>query len=408
MYIKDINNTYEEDMLELLDKARQIFASREHLTDEEAFEIISRIVIRHFENREIIEYEDFKFLVRKLFFKTRERLNILKPLIDDDDISEIMVNGHDKIYYEKKGEIYKYNLSFDSNEELEEVMHYIAGSINREINELNPIVDARLPDGSRVNGVYKNISMTGPTLTIRKFLDDFISIRQLIENNTLNEEAAQLLEFLVKNGYNIFISGGTSSGKTTLINAISEYIPSNERVIVIEDSAELKLGKLDNLVQLECRNSNSAGRGEITMSALIKNSLRMRPDRILIGEVRGKEVFDMLQAMNTGHSGMSTGHGNSIEGMLKRLETMYLMAASMDIRAIRNQIAEAMDIMIHLERVGSNRRVVEITEIVDANDDGYELNPLMYMDEKLELNYTGNKLIKRKILKEKRGTSYGL
>ena len=408
MYIKDINNTYEEDMLELLDKVRQIFASREYLTDEEAFEIISRIVIRHFENREIVEYEDFKFLVRKLFFKTRERLNILKPLIDDDDISEIMVNGHNKIYYEKKGEIYKYNLSFDSNEELEEVMHYIAGSINREINELNPIVDARLSDGSRVNGVYKNISITGPTLTIRKFLEDFISIRQLIENNTLNEEAAQLLEFLVKNGYNIFISGGTSSGKTTLINALSEYISSNERVIVIEDSAELKLRKIDNLVQLECRNSNSAGRGEVTMSALIKNSLRMRPDRILIGEVRGKEVFDMLQAMNTGHSGMSTGHGNSIKGMLKRLETMYLMAASMDIRAIRNQIAEAIDIMIHLEKVGSNRRVVEITEIVDANDDEYILNPLMYIDENLELKYTGNKLVKRKILKEKERVSCGL
>ena len=380
---------YAEDINNLLVEVRKQLTKREFLDDKNAFIIISKIVLERFEENNDLECEDLKYITKKLFYKTREKLNILKPLMENKDISEIMINGKDKIFYEEKGNFYKYELDFDSDEELEEVMHVIAGSVNREINELNPIVDARLPDGSRVNGVYKNVAVNGPTLTIRKFLENYISMEQLISSGTINRTGAQLLKKYVESGANIFISGGTSSGKTTLINALSEYIPKNERVIVIEDSAELKLGKIENLVQLECRNSNSTGKGEVSLSALIKNSLRMRPDRIIIGEVRGEEVFHMLQAMNTGHSGMSTGHANSIEGMLKRLETMYLMAVSIDINAIRRQIADALDVMIHIEKKGCERSIVEISEILGYEDGEYVIKRIMTKNAENDLEFLG-------------------
>lgn len=380
---------YDEDINNLLVDVRNQLTKNDFLDDKNAFIIILKIVLERFEGNDDLECEDLEYITKKLFYKTREKLNILKPLIDNKDISEIMINGKDKIFYEKRGVFHKYKLDFDSDEELEEVMHVIAGSVNREINELNPIVDARLPDGSRVNGVYKNVAVNGPTLTIRKFLESYISMEQLISGGTVNREGAKLLKRYVESGANIFISGGTSSGKTTLINALSDYIPRNERVIVIEDSAELKLAKIENLVQLECRNSNSTGKGEVSLSTLIKNSLRMRPDRIIIGEVRGEEVFHMLQAMNTGHSGMSTGHANSIEGMLKRLETMYLMAVSIDINAIRKQIADAIDVMIHVEKIGSKRSIVEISEILGYEGGEYIIKRIMKMNADNILEFSG-------------------
>ena len=380
---------YAEDINDLLVDVRNQLTKNDFLDDKNAFIIILKIVLERFKENNDLECEDLKYITKKLFYKTREKLNILKPLMDNKDISEIMINGKDKIFYEEKGTFYKYELDFDSDEELEEVMHVIAGAVNREINELNPIVDARLPDGSRVNGVYKNVAVNGPTLTIRKFLENYISMEQLISSGTLNRTGAKLLKKYVESGANIFISGGTSSGKTTLINALSEYIPRNERVIVIEDSAELKLGKIENLVQLECRNSNTTVKGEVSLSTLIKNSLRMRPDRIIIGEVRGEEVFHMLQAMNTGHSGMSTGHANSIEGMLKRLETMYLMAVSIDINAIRRQIADALDVMVHIEKKGCERSIVEISEILGYEDGEYVIKRIMTKNAENDLEFLG-------------------
>ena len=379
-----------------------------NLDDETSLKIISKNIFEFWQSKGDFNYQEIKKEIKTLFYKTRSKLSILKPLMDDKEITEIMVNGCEEIFYEKNNTMFRYDLSFDSVEELEEVMHLIVGDINKEINELNPIVDARLPDGSRVNGVYKNVAVKGPTLTIRKFLDDYITMEQLISNGTISKDGVELLKFLVERGYNIFVSGGTSSGKTTLINALGGFIPKDERVIIIEDSAELRLNMIDNLVQLECRNNNSFGKGEVTMSALVKNSLRMRPDRIIVGEVRGEEVFHMLQAMNTGHTGMSTGHGNSIKGMLKRLETMYLMAASIDINAIRNQIAGAIDIMIHVEKIGKQRRIVEISEIVGYEEGQYTINGIMVLDDKGQLTFTGNSIINTKKMNEKGKTLIGL
>ncbi len=398
-----MENNYNNALEQLHKIIQRELTATETLDDEKAKEIISSITFDFVQNHgqlNNLSYQSVCAIIDKLFLKTRSKLNILKPLVEDDDVSEIMVNGYDKIFYEKNGTIHPYEHSFDCAEEVEAVMQAIAGEVNREINELNPVLDARLPNGARVNAVYKNVAITGPSITIRKFLKEAMSMEQLVENGTLTEDAAYLLGILVKCGYNIFISGGTSTGKTTLINALSDYIDQGERVIIIEDSAELKLKSVANLVQMECRNSNSYGKGKITMSDLIKTCLRMRPDRLIIGEIRGAEVFDMLQAMNTGHSGMCTGHGNSIRGMLKRLETMYLQAASIDTDAIRRQIAEGIEIMVHIERTGKSRRVVEITEILSYEKGEFVLNPLMSMKEGKLVN-TGNSLINRdKILQK--------
>ena len=340
--------------------------------------VIIETVFRKDEAREL-GWEELDELIQSTYLMTRGKLGILDPLAEDEDVTEIMVNGKDSIFYEKNGRIERYGLSFNTTEDLEEVMRNIAGSVHREINELNPIVDARLEDGSRVNGVYKNIALNGPILTIRKFSGKYITMDDLVGNGTVTDRQAEFLRALVESGYNLFISGGTSSGKTTLLNALSDYIPKEERVIVIEDSMELKLSHIENIVHMECRNANSRGKGLVTMADLIKTSLRMRPDRIIVGEVRGGEVVDMLQAMNTGHSGsMSTGHGNSTEGMLKRLESMYLMSVPLNVDAIRAQIAEGVDVLIHLERDRyGKRRIVEMKELLGYENGEFALNNLM-------------------------------
>jgi len=379
---------------EMLDKVRQRLSMAERPDDKAAMEIIVETV---FDDSRCMTMDegDIEDCINRIFYKTRCRLGILQPLIEDRDVTEIMVNGPENIFVERGGKIEKYRFSFDSTEELEEVIRNVAGDVHREISEMNPIVDARLADGSRVSGVYKNVAVGGPILTIRKFSDRYMKMEDLIKNGTVTVEAALLLETLVECGYNIFVSGGTSSGKTTLLNALADAVPAGERVIVIEDSTELRLPGIENIVHMECRNSNSSGKGQVSMSQLIKSSLRMRPDRIIVGEVRGPEVADMLQAMNTGHSGsMSTGHGNSVPGMLRRLESMYLMAVSLHIDAVRAQIAEGIDIMVHVEKMeGINRRVVEITEVAGYENGQFILNPLMTAVSSGTLVHMGNHII---------------
>ena len=273
-------------------------------------------------------------------------------------------------------------------EDLEELIRRIAARVHREINEKNPVVDARLLDGSRVNAVFRGVAINGPILTIRKFPRRALTMEDLVKNGTLPADAAILLENLVRARYNCFISGGTSSGKTTLLNVLSQSIPSGERVVVIEDSAELMIDQIKNIVRLECRNANTQGRGAIDMAKLVRNSLRMRPDRIIVGEVRGEEVLDMIQAMNTGHDGsMSTGHANSVEGMLKRLEAMFLQAVEIPVQAIRSQIAEGIDIMIHLGKTqGGSRRLLEISELYSSADGSIGINRLYHWKEGLTAN----------------------
>ena len=314
-------------------------------------------------------------------------LGLLDMIIKDDDITEVMINGTDEIFIEKNGKIKRLNQSFESQRKLEDIIQRIVGRAGREVNQSNPIVDTRLPDGSRVSVVLPPISLKGPTLTIRKFSKTPMTVEQLIKYKSITPQIAKVLETLVKAKYNIFISGGTGSGKTTFLNALSNYIPKNERVITIEDSAELQIVGIENLVKLETRNSNSTGKGMITIRDLIKTSLRMRPERIIVGEVRGAETLDMLQAMNTGHDGsLSTGHANSTRDMLSRLETMVLMGAEgLPLEAIRQQISSAVDIIIHLSRLRDHsRKTTEITEVMGIKDGEIELNPLYVFEESEE------------------------
>lgn len=328
------------------------------------------------------------------------RYGILTELLDDPDINEIMVNGPDNIYVEKERMLIRIDDAFTSANELEEMIRMFASDVHREINEANPIVDARLPSGYRVNGVLKNVALNGPILTIRKFREKEIEMEELVGCETLTRECAVDLAALVKSGYNIFISGGTSSGKTTFLNALTAFIGSNERVITIEDSAELVISHIENKVQLECRAANSIGKGEVNMTQLIRTSLRMRPDRIIVGEVRGKEVIDMIQAMNTGHDGsMSTGHGNSIKGMLNRLETMYLSDSQVSLNSVRNQIANAIDVFVHLKRDAKGRRhVVEVAEMIGFDGKEYRLNYLYRTEKGGMLIPTGSGLYDRERL----------
>ena len=362
---------------QLIRKIRERLTICQDPDDIDAMGIILDCILEEADMR-MAEMKELELLAEKIFLKTRRSLGILTPLVEDSEITEIMVNGPDKIFYEKEGNILRASMCFDSEEELEEIMQRIMSEVHREINELNPIADARLPDGSRVNGVFRNISVSGSTLTIRKFSDNYMELEDLTANGTMTPDTALLLEALTFCGYNLFVSGGTSSGKTTLLNALGGCIDPSESVIVIEDSAELKLNHSENLVHMECRQDNRMGRGGVTMAGLIKSSLRMRPDRIIVGEVRGEEVVDMLQAMNTGHAGsMSTGHGNSVKGMLKRLESMYLMAVPLEIDAIRAQIAEGIDIMIHVEKISYGRRVMSVSELLGYEEGEFLLNELI-------------------------------
>lgn len=309
---------------------------------------------------------------------------LLDSIINDDTITEIMINGPENVFIEQSGRLFKLDKQFESQRRLEDIIQRIVGLAGREVNQANPICDTRLPDGSRVNVVLPPIALCGPTVTIRKFSKTPMTIEKLIQYGSITKEIADKLELLVKAKYNIFISGGTGSGKTTFLNALSNYIPKDERVITIEDSAELQIAGVENLVSLETRNANASGAGQITIRDLIKSSLRMRPERIVVGEVRGGEALDMLQAMNTGHDGsLSTGHANSTQDMLSRLETMVLQgAAGLPLEAIRQQIASAVDIIIHLSRLrDKSRKTMEITEVLGYENGQIILNPLYVFEE---------------------------
>lgn len=329
-----------------------------------------------------------KLELRRDIFNTVKRLDIIQNLIDDDSVTEIMVNGYRDIFFERDGKIEKYDKEFESREMLLDVVQRIAARSNKIVNEALAIVDTRLDDGSRVNIVMNPIAIEGPAVTIRKFYDNPLTMERLIALGAVTQEAAQFLKGLVTARYNIFISGGTGSGKTTFLNALSNYIPKNERIITIEDSAELKLMGVDNLVRLEARNANMEGKNEVTIRDMIRASLRMRPDRIIVGEVRGGEALDMLQAMGTGHDGsLSTGHANGAEEMMLRLETMVLMAVDMPIDAVRNQIAAGIDIVVHLGRMrDGSRKVIKIAEIKGRDAKGnIRLNTLYeYVTEEVD------------------------
>ncbi len=369
--------------------------SVEEMTDEKALTIIEEYVFSQ-ERSSSCSFRDNTSLIERLFLSLRCEMDILQPYIDDKSISEIMVNGADSIFVERRGVITQVPLAFDSTEDLQELIRRIAGRVHREINELNPIVDARLSDGSRVNAVYGNIALNGPILTIRKFPETVMTMRDFIRNGTVSSEAAELLRILVRCGYNCFVSGGTSSGKTTMLNVLAQLIPDHERVIVIEDSAELQIRQIKNIVRMECRSANVSGKGQVDMTQLVKASLRMRPDRIIVGEVRGSEVFDMINAMNTGHAGsLSTGHANSISGMLKRLEALFMQAADFPVDAIRAQISEGIDIMIHMSRMrDGSRKVIEIAELDDVRNGQIQMNSLY----RLGCGMTGNRLLHREKL----------
>ncbi|AHV96098.1 CpaF family protein [Paenibacillus sabinae] len=342
-------------------------------------ELISHIERTIFEREELrrLTAQEKHRLVRRLFDSFRG-LDVLQPLVDNPAISEIMVNSHEDIFVEEEGEIRRLPLAFESASRLEDIIQIVVSDVNRVVNESSPIVDARLKDGSRVNIVLPPVALKGPAMTIRKFPESPMTMDDLVRREAISREAAGLLKTLVAAKYNIFISGGTGSGKTTFLNALSQFIPSQERVITIEDSAELQIITVPNLVSLETRNANTEGKGEISIRDLIRSSLRMRPNRIVIGEVRGAEALDMLQALNTGHDGsLSTGHANSARDMISRLETMVLSGADLPVAVVRQQIGSAIDIFVHLARLRDrSRRVTEISEVMGLEGGEVKLNPL--------------------------------
>lgn len=353
-------------------------------SDKEVEEAIDEALLAH-KDTMLYTVEARRKLKRELFDSLR-RLDVLQIFVDNKTVTEIMINGKDHIFIEQEGRLRELEVGFESAEKLQDVIQQIVAGCNRVVNEASPIVDARLPDGSRVNIVMSPIALNGPAVTIRRFPDKPITMEYLVQNNSICREAADFLEKLVRAKYNIFISGGTGSGKTTFLNALSKFIPSDERVVTIEDSAELQLQELPNLVRMETRNSNVEGCREITIRELIRSSLRMRPDRIIVGEVRGPEAFDMLQCLNTGHDGsMSTGHANSGMDMLARLENMVLMGLEIPLPAVKQQIASGLDILVHLGRLRDRtRRVLEITEVVGWEGDKIRLNPLYVFEEEEE------------------------
>ena len=353
--------------------------------DDELREMIDSAVLKEAEET----YLTLKARIRlkKELFDSFRRLDILQELVDDPEITEIMVNGKDHIFIEKGGRISRSERTFDSSEQLEDLIQQIVSRVNRTVNLSSPIADARLQDGSRVHVVLAPVAVDGPVLTIRKFPEP-ITMDKLIGLGSITREAAQFLKTAVRAGYNIFVSGGTGSGKTTFLNALSEFIPEDERIITIEDSAELQLLNTDNLVRMETRQANTEGENEITIRDLIKTALRMRPDRIIVGEVRGAEAVDMLQAMNTGHDGsMCTGHANSAQDMMYRLENMVLTGIDIPLEAIKSQIGAAIDIVVHLGRLrDKTRKVMTIHEMVKDENEKIKLQPLYVYKETGERN----------------------
>ncbi len=392
----------EEYIVEIANRLKQKIYESYNLnivSNEQLVNIIEELINEEFAN-EYITIEE-RVAVSERIFNSIRGLGLLDAIIKDEQITEVMINGPDNIFIEKAGALHRLDQRFDDEEQLEDIVQKIVGQAGREVSQANPIVDTRLKDGSRVNVVLPPISLEGAIVTIRKFSKKPMTIEQLIRYGSIDQEVAQFLELLVKAKYNIFISGGTGSGKTTFLNALSNYIPHDERVITIEDSAELQIEGINNLVRLETRNANAAGSGAISIRDLIKSSLRMRPERIIVGEVRGGEALDMLQAMNTGHDGsLSTGHANSTSDMLSRLETMVLQGAEgLPLEAIRQQIASAVDIIIHLSRLrDKSRRTMEICEICGYENGEIQLNPLYQFeeDEKSTLELVSGKLNRTK------------
>ncbi|WP_036719938.1 CpaF family protein [Paenibacillus harenae] len=371
-------------VLELRDKVRAKIDFSGALPDDSLMRMTEETVFEWCERNPLTAAEKVK-LVRRLFHSFRG-LDILQPLLEDASVSEIMINHHAEIFVEREGRMTLLPVSFESRERLEDLIQTVVASVNRVVNESSPIVDARLKDGSRVHVVLPPVALRGPSMTIRKFPERPLTMERLVAGGSLSLEAAQFLEELIRAQYNIFISGGTGTGKTTFLNALSQFIPSDERIVTIEDSAELQIRSIPNLVSMETRNANTEGKGEITVRDLIRASLRMRPNRIIVGEVRGGEAMDMLQALNTGHSGsMSTGHSNGAKDMIARLETMVLSAAELPVQVIRQQIASAIDIVIHLSRFRDrSRKVMEICEVIGMEAGEVLLNPLFVFEEEGE------------------------
>lgn len=371
-------------------------------SDESFIRAIEDTVFRYSGDRYITAKERREIV--KAIFNSFRGLDVLQPLIDDPSITEVMINAYDEIFIETDGRVERYEGKFETVEKLEDVIQTIVAKVNRVVNESTPIVDARLPDGSRVNVVLPPVALKGPAMTIRKFPASPLMMDDLVARGAINEEAAAFLAKLVRAKYNLFIGGGTGSGKTTFLNALCAYVPPDERIVTIEDSAELQIRGVPNWVRLETRNANTEGKGAISIRDLIRASLRMRPNRVIVGEVRGAEAFDMLQAMNTGHDGsLSTGHANSVPDMLSRLETMVLGGAALPIEVVRKQIDSALDVMIHLSRFRDrSRRVTEITELTGIEQGEIRLNPLFAFVERGEdesgrvvggLEPTGNRLL---------------
>lgn len=377
MNVAEWKQTLRREILEVLDYGRE-------MTDEEVFTQIDEVILQKDELR--LLPVGVSHQLRNDLFDSLRRLDVLQGLLEDPGVTEIMINGPDSVFVEREGRLSKLETGFESEEKLKDVIQQIVAGCNRVVNEASPIVDARLAGGERVNIVLSPIALNGPIVTIRRFPDTPITMEGLIRYESITPQVAEFLRRLVTAGYNIFISGGTGSGKTTFLNVLSGFIPRDERVITIEDSAELQLQGIENLVRLETRNSNVEGCREITIRDLIKASLRMRPDRIVVGEVRGSETADMMQCLNTGHEGsMSTGHANSAKDMLSRLENMILMAMEIPLEAIRRQIASGIDVIVHLGRLrDKSRRVLEIVEVVGYEKQEYCLNTLYQFEEEGE------------------------
>ncbi|ACS99916.1 CpaF family protein [Paenibacillus sp. JDR-2] len=374
----------DEAVLELKNRIKDRLDYSGSVTDEQLTAIVEQTVFAWSSSNPLTASE-LASLVRRLFHSFRG-LDILQPLMDDPTVTEVMINHHSEIFIERGGRLSLLPASFESRERLEDLIQSIVASVNRVVNESSPIVDARLKDGSRVHIVLPPVALRGPAMTIRKFPEKPLTMDELVAKGALTGEAAVFLQQLTKAQYNIFISGGTGTGKTTFLNALSQYIPQDERLVTIEDSAELQIRSVPNLVSLETRNANTEGKGEIAIRDLIRASLRMRPNRIIVGEVRGGEALDMLAAMNTGHAGsMSTGHSNGPRDMMSRLETMVMSAAEMPVQVIRKQIASALDIVIHLSRFRDrSRRVTEICEVAGLEDGEIAVRPLFQFEEKGE------------------------
>ncbi|MBO5425537.1 MAG: CpaF family protein [Lachnospiraceae bacterium] len=400
---EDVKRRLRDKVLSMIDMSKEV-------TDEDVGRIIDQCLIEETQNVYIPLKE--KLDIKQELFNNFRRLDVLTEFLEEEEVSEIMVNGFQNIYVERRGSLYKTDKQFESEEKLNSVVQQIVADCNRRINDASPIVDARLRDGSRVNIVIPPVSLEGPVITIRRFPKSVIDMKRLVKLGSIPPYMIGVFDALIKSRYNIFISGGTGSGKTTFLNALSDFIPKDERIITIEDSAELQIQGVSNLVRMEARNANVEGKHSISIRELIKTSLRMRPDRIIVGEVRDEAAIDMLAAMNTGHDGsISTGHANSAKDMVSRLETMVLSGMDIPLLAVRKQISSAVDIIVHLGRLkDKSRKVLNISEVIGVRDGEVVLNTLFeYVSDEEKVNQ--NKGVLRKVndlININKLTSYGM